>query len=162
MSNLFNNPELTRQEKIKKSRKITNDLTTWAIKYMNDSGQFKMNRSNNIPSTRVEVKQEIIHAFDQLGHPIEIITNHVLHHFKSNQKQFAILDISGFTLPYNGSVGGIHVELEVKTGKDTLKPDQIERIQSIRSAGGISFVFSDKETFLMQIKQHMKAKPLAF
>lgn len=149
-------PELTRHEKLLKAKKVTADLTRWAIDYLNNSGVFKVHRSNNFPGQRLVKKEAIVNAFDKNGNPIEIKYDKIEIHFKSNNIKNTILDISGFRSD------GVHTELEVKTAKDKLSDEQIKRIKDIKNAGAISFSFSDRDTFLMQIKKYMIDKPDAF
>ena len=84
--------------------------------------------------------------------------------FRKNNVKEKILDISGIVLPYNGNDlwAGKHFEIESKVGNDSLSEGQAERIKLIKSAGGISFVFSDWETFMFQIKKYMVDRKLAF
>lgn len=164
--NLFGSDKgpLTRQEKMKISRKATTDLTKDVINFLNKSMQFQVHRSNNFPSPRITRKPVVIDLFDAVGNPVHIEYDDVKIHFKSNNIKETILDISGFVLPYNGNthLAGIHIELEVKTGKDELSEGQIKRIKDIKAAGGISFVFDSMQTFLYQIKPYMVEKKLAF
>lgn len=153
--NLFDTKELSRNEKLKKSKSVTANLTQWAIDYLNSNG-FICHRSNNFPSQRITRKPVVINAFDALRKPLEIKYDAVEIHFKKNNIKNTVLDISGFR------DDGVHIELEVKTGKDTLSETQIERIATIKKHGGISFAFQDKETFMLQIKPYIKPKPLAF
>lgn len=164
MENLFGIPEKTRRERLIKSRRDTTDLTKDVIEWLNATQQFKVHRSNNFPSQRITRKPVIVNAFDSTGKPIEIKYDQVEIHFKKNNIKEKILDISGFVLPYNGndSIAGHHIELEVKTKKDTLSEGQIERIHQVKRAGGISFVFDTMETFLLQIKPFIVEKKLAF
>jgi hypothetical protein len=161
MSNLFGTPELTRQEKTKKSRKNTSDLTKEVIDYLNKSGLFIVHRSNNIPAPIIKREKKIIKAVDETGKLFDFTYEDVQIMFKAKNIKEKILDISGFTTKLNTRGGGIHLEIEVKTGKDELSEGQIERIKKIKEAGGISFVFSDMETFLHQIKPYME-RPLPF
>lgn len=164
MADLFGKPELTRQEKGKKTRKVTSDLTKDAIDYLNQSMQFKVHRSNNIPSPILKREIGYIDAFDQQGQPKKYEYEKITTMFRKHNVKEKILDISGIVLPYNGNDiwAGHLIEIEVKTGKDTLSEGQIERINLIKEAGGISFVFSDWETFLFQIKKYMVPRKLAF
>lgn len=142
-------PELTRHQKLVKSRKITTDLTKKIIDYLNNSGCFKVWRNNNIPSTRHEIVEEIIQAFDKDGNPIEIKTQHVKVNFKRSQKTVSTLDIIGFRL-----VDGLHIEIELKTGKDRLDADQQSHLNDLQKAKCISFATSDFEMFLIQIEPY--------
>lgn len=151
-------PDLSRNEKLKKSKKVSADLTQWAIDYLNNSNQFLVHRSNNTPSTRIVKKPKVFNAFDKVGNPITFKYDEVEIFFKKGNIKKTILDISGFSLNNNAT----HIELEVKTGKDSLSEGQIKRIEDIKAAGGISFAFNDKESFLWQIKPFIKQKPLAF
>lgn len=160
-----NEQQLSRADKMRITRKATTDLTKWAIDWLNDSKQFQCHRSNNFPSQRITRKQEIFKAFDRAGKPIEFKYEKVEIHFKANNITEKILDISGFVLPYNNNdhLAGKHFEIEVKGSKgDTLSTGQKKRIADIKAAGGISFVFDNEETFLLQIKQYMVDKKLAF
>lgn len=166
-------PELTRHQKLLKSKQHTAELTKWAIDFLNNSGQFQVNRSNNFPSPRITRGKATFKYFSILGN-VETKTDHwaeitfeyddVDIHFKKGNIKETILDISGFVLPYNGNDKWVskHIELEVKTGKDSLSDGQIKRISDINKSGGISFHFSNKETFLLQIKKFMVERKLAF
>lgn len=156
---------LTRSDKMRISRKKTTELTKWAIDWMNETKQFQVHRSNNFPSPRITRKPIVIDAYDKCGKPIQIKYEKVDIHFKSNNIIESILDISGFVLPYNGNDkwASKHVEIEVKGSKgDTLSDGQKKRIADIKAAGGISFVFDNEETFLLQIQPYMVDKKLAF
>jgi hypothetical protein len=150
--------ELSRNEKLRKSKKVTADLTQWAIDYLNDSNQFLVHRSNNTPSTRIVKTPKIFKAFDKDGNPITFEYDEVEIFFKKGNIKKTILDISGFCLDGKAT----HIELEVKTGKDSLSEGQIKRIEDIKSAGGISFAFKDKESFLWQIKPFVRERKQAF
>lgn len=146
-----------RKAKLQASRKQTTDLTRWCINYMNDTGEFKVWRNNNIPSTRTEIitrkdKVEIGPGIFQ-----EVDVKDVKHHFKKNQKEVSTLDIIGYRIS-----DGLHLELDVKRAKDTLDKDQASHMQAMQKAGCISFSITDKETFKVQIKQYMKPRTLAF
>jgi len=157
METLFNTDqkELSKADKLKKAKKITADLTNFAIDYLNNSGIFMVHRSNNTPSTRISKQEKVFKAFDENGNPIEFKYMDVSINFKKGNIKDTILDISGIRND------GVHIELEVKTGKDTLSDNQIERIRLLKSFKGISFAFKDKETFLLQIGPYMK-RELAF
>lgn len=157
-------PELTRHEKLLKAKKITAALTAWAIDFFNNSGQFQVNRSNNFPSQRITRTKEVFKYRDSNNDEQSFEYEKVEIHFKKGNIKETILDISGFVLPYNGNDkwASKHIELEVKTGKDSLSEGQIKRISDITKAGGISFYFSNKETFLLQIKKFMVDRKLAF
>lgn len=156
METLFGDAkELSRKDKLKKSKAFTASLTVFAIDYLNANG-FVCHRSNNTPSTRITKKPVIIKAFDKDGKPIEIKYDEVSINFKKGNIKATILDISGVRND------GVHTELEVKTGKDSLSEAQIDRIKTLKSFGAISFAFSDKETFLLQIKPFVPSKKLAF
>lgn len=159
-----NTKELSRSEKAKKSRKVTSDLTRWAIDFLNDSQQFQVNRSNNFPSPRITKSKTVFEYIDQEGNPQKFEYDEVSIHFKKGNIKESILDISGFVLPYNGndSLAGKHIEIEVKTGKDSLSEGQIKRIEDIKKAGGISFMFDSKDSFMHQIRPFMVEKKLAF
>jgi len=157
MSNLFDEPELTRNQKTKASRRITAELTKWVIDYLNDSGQFEVHRSNNIPAPIIKRENAFIDAFDENGNPKQYPYEKVTTMFRKNNIKKKILDVSGFRLS-----DGLHIELECKTGNDELSEGQTERIKKVKSAGGIAFIFSNKETFLMQIEKHLTPKKLAF
>jgi hypothetical protein len=156
--------QYSRAEKMKISRKVTTDLTKDAIKYLNDTMQFQVHRSNNFPSPRITRQQALFEAFDIEGNPVKFEYEKVDIHFKSNNITEKILDISGFVLPYNGNDlwAGKHFEIEVKTGKDSLSEGQLKRIADIKAAGGISFVFDSMETLHIQIKPYLVEKKLAF
>jgi hypothetical protein len=164
MTDLFGKPELTKAEKTKASRKITGDLTREVIDWLNDTQQFKVHRSNNIPSPIIKREQGVISAFDEQGKPKDYFYEKITTMFKKNTIKDKILDISGIVLPYNGNdhIAGHLIELEVKTGKDELSEGQAERIKMIKAAGGISFVFSDWTTFIVQITPYLTEKKLAF
>jgi hypothetical protein len=157
METLFNVPTLSRNEKLKKSRKVTTDLTRLVIDYLNATRQFKVWRNNSIPSTRHEVVKEVINAFDAQGNPIEIVTEHVKVHFKKNQKTVSTLDIIGVRL-----WDACHTEIEIKTGKDKLDKEQAEHLADLQKAGCVSFVVTDEQSFLIQIEKFLKPKVLAF
>lgn len=165
MADLFSDkPDLTRQQKTKASRKATADLTMWAINFLNDSMQFRVHRSNNTHPPIIKREKRKFEAFDADGNPIVFEYTHVDLMYKKNSIKQKILDISGIVLPYNGNDkwAGKHCEFEVKTGDDSLSEGQKERIALIKKAGGISFVFDSKETFLMQIKPFMVEAKYAF
>lgn len=164
MEDLFGSPEHTRQQKSKASRKVTSDLTKEVIDWLNDSMQFKVHRSNNIPSPIIKRETDYIDAWDEYGNPKKYEYTKVTTMFKKNNVKEKILDISGFVVPYNGNDAwaGHHIEIEVKTGTDSLSEGQTLRIQSIKKAGGISFVFDSMHTFLFQIKPYMVERKLAF
>jgi hypothetical protein len=145
MADLFDSKDLTSKEKLIKSRKITTNLTKWAIDYLNDSEQFICWRQNNIPSTRSET------TFKPDG------TKDVKFHFKKNNVTFKLLDIAAVN-----KATGQYFELEVKTGKDKLSPGQQDRINALKLANAVSFAFSDKETFLIQIKPYLLPRKPAF
>ena len=157
MDTLFEVKELSRHEKLKKSRKITTDLTRFVIDYLNATGQFKCWRNNSIPSTRHEVVTDVIKAFDADGNPIEIVTEHVKVHFKRSQKTVSTLDVIGVRL-----WDACHVEIEIKTGKDKLDPEQAEHLADLQKAGCVSFVVADEQSFLIQIEKYLKPRELAF
>lgn len=46
--------------------------------------------------------------------------------------------------------GGQHVGIEVKTGRDRLRPEQVGTLENIRRMGGIALVVKDFEDFLNQ------------
>lgn len=145
MSDLFGNAkELTSKEKLIKSRKVTTDLTKWAISYLNENG-FIAWRQNNIPSTRSEI------TLKADG------TKETKFHFKKNNITFKLLDIAAIN-----KETGVYYELELKTGTDKLSEGQKERIEALKKANAISFAFKDKETFILQIKPYIKPRPLAF
>lgn len=164
MADLFGRPELTRQQKGKASRKVTSDLTKQVIDWLNASMQFRVHRSNNIPSPIIKREMAYIEAFDQYGNPKKFEYERITTMFKKHNVKEKILDISGIVLPYNGNdhIAGHLIEIEVKTGKDSLSEGQVERIKMIKEAGGISFVFSDWNTFMFQIKPYMMERKLAF
>jgi hypothetical protein len=157
-------PDLSRNEKTKKSRQNTADLTLWAINYLNDSGQFRVHRSNNTHPPIIKRSKKEFNAFDENGKPIVFTYDSVEIMYKKNSIKQKILDISGVVLPYNGNanLAGHHIECEVKTGSDSLSEGQSERIALLKKAGAISFVFDSKETFLIQIDKFMVNKLLAF
>lgn len=148
--------ELTRQEKLKKSRKITTDLTRKIIDWLNDTGYFIVWRNNSIPSTRHEVVKETINAFDKDGNPIEILTEYVKVHFKKNQKTISTLDIIGYRSD------NVHTEIEIKTGNDKLDKEQKEHLSNLQKAGCVSFATSDFNSFKEQIKPFLFEKVNAF
>lgn len=156
--------ELSRADKMRKSRKVTTDLTKEIIEWLNDSQQFQVHRSNNFPSPRITKGTGTFEYIDCNGHKQVFEYEKITVNFKKANIKESILDISGFVLPYNGNDAwaGKHFEIEVKTGKDELSEGQIKRIADIKRAGGISFVFDSKETFLFQIKHYMVEKKLAF
>lgn len=163
MSNLFNLKEHTRSEKMKVSRGATTDLTREAIDWLNNTQQFHVNRSNNFPSPRITKTKAVFKYQDSNDDEQTFEYDDVKIHFKKNNIKEAILDISGFVLPYNSNrYYGRHLEIEVKTGKDSLSEEQILRIATIKAAGGISFVFDSMETLKIQIKPFMVEKKMAF
>jgi len=141
--NLFGaeNNKVSRHDKLIKSKKATNEFTAFVIKYLNDSGKFVAWRSNNTPSTRIEVIKE------------EGKEDIVKVHFKKNQKTIAVLDVTGYRVS-----DGKHLQIEIKVGKDTLKPDQKQHLQAMQKAGCISFVTSTKHDFMLQITPFMEQK----
>lgn len=149
--------ELSRQDKLRASRKLTNTFQTWVKDWLNDSRQFKVWRNNNIPSTRHEAVIEFIDAFNEHGQPVRIKTETVKVHFKKNQKEVSTLDLIGFRIR-----DGRHVEIEIKTGKDKLDADQQTHLNALQASGCISFATGDKHTFLQQIAPYMEEKKLAF
>lgn len=156
--NLFGEvKELSRSDKMRASRKITNKLQSDVIDYLNNSMQFKVWRNNNIPSTRHQVVIEKIPSFDKDGNPIEIITEHVKVNFKKNQKTVSTFDIIGFRLS-----DGKHLEIEIKSGKDKLDVDQKLHMDHLQASGCISFATGDKASFEIHIKPFMMDKKLAF
>lgn len=165
MANLFSDkPDLTRQQKTKASRKATSDLTLWAINFLNDSMQFRVHRSNNTHPPIIKREKKRFAYLDENHIQQFFEFEEVTMFYKKNSIKQKILDISGIVLPYNGNEkwAGKHFEAEIKTGDDSLSDGQKERIALIRSAGGISFVFDSKETFLFQIKPFMVEKKYAF
>ena len=90
---LFGNEELSRTDKMRKSRRNTTDLTKEAVEYINNTGQFSVLRSNNIPSYRTQKVTKTLNAFDENGdlfvYEYETIE---IHHKRANIKE-AILDI---------------------------------------------------------------------
>jgi hypothetical protein len=153
MNNLFDLPELSKSEKLKKSRKVTTDLTRQVIDWLNNTMQFKVHRSNNFPSPRISRTKEQFKYQDSNGDEQVFEYDKVEIFFKKNNIKEKILDISGFRIG-----DGKHIEIEVKTGKDELSEGQVNRIKEITAAGGISFVFDSMETFLMQIKPYVETK----
>lgn len=149
--------ELTRIEKLRASRKATNEFQTWVIKWLNDTGQFKAWRNNNIPSTRHQIVEEVFNVFDKDGNPMQIKTQHVKVNFKKNQKTVSTFDIIGFR-----KSDGRHLEIEIKKGKDTLDAEQLEHMNDLQDAKAISFATGNKETFLLQIDKFVTQRKLAF
>jgi len=49
-------------------------------------------------------------------------------------------------------VNGRHVSIEVKAGKDRLRPEQLKVKQEVEMAGGVYFVVKSFDDFLEQIK----------
>lgn len=147
---------VSRADKMRIARKKTNELTKWAIDWLNESQQFQVHRSNNFPSQRITRKWEVFKAYDKTGKPVEFKYEKVEIHFKANNITEKILDISGFRKD------GLHFEIEVKTGKDALSEGQLKRINDIKKSGGISFVFNDQQTFLMQMEKYILPKQYAF
>lgn len=152
---LFGRPELTRQEKLKKSRKITTDLTKDAMDYLNKTGCFKVWRNNNIPSTRIYKEKEWLDGETEDGKTVRVLVEIPKVAFKSKQIKVSTFDIIGFRL-----IDGMHVEIEVKT-KDQLDDDQKEHLTDLKKASCISFVISDMYTLKVQIEPFLKRK-LAF
>lgn len=155
--NLFDQKELSRADKMRISRKITNKLTSDAIDWLNSTGHFTVHRQNNIPSTRLANEEKQIEGKLANGQLVTVIAVIPVVYHKKNQKEFALLDIAGYRLS-----DGKHVEIEVKSGKDTLSSDQKERIEMLKKAECISFAFSDMETLRIQIKPFMADPKLAF
>lgn len=149
--------QLSRQDKMRKSRKLTNEFQAFVINFLNDTGQFKVWRNNNIPSTRHEVVKEVINAYDKDGNEIEIITEHVKVNFKKNQKTVSTFDLIGYRIS-----DGLHLEIEIKVGKDKLDEDQQSHMNDLQKSGCISFATGSKETFLLQIEKYMVEKALMF
>lgn len=135
----------SRADKMRASRKVTNEFQAWVIKYLNDSMQFKAWRNNNIPSTRIEVIKE---------EGKEDVTKV---HYKKNQKTVSTLDVIGFRIS-----DGKHLEIEIKTGKDKLDKDQLSHLTDLQKSGCISFATGDKHTFMQQITPYMEERKLAF
>lgn len=145
-STLFKTPkQLTKREKLVKSRKKTTDLTKEIIQWLNDSEQFIAWRQNNIPSTRTEI---IIKPDG---------TKDTKFHFKKNNVTFKLLDIAAVHIET-----GKYCEFELKTGTDKLSEGQKERLQSLKKANAICFAFYDKETFMHQIKPFIRERKPAF
>lgn len=158
MTDLFSQSEpLSRADKMRITRKLTNKLTKDAIDWINDTGQFKVHRQNNIPSYRLGTKKMEIPTFNEQGKPcvLEIEVPEIFH--KKNNVKVTLLDIAGFRVS-----DGVHLEIEVKYGKDTLTKEQKERIKSIQAAGGISFSISSLETLQLQLKPFMQERKPAF
>jgi hypothetical protein len=149
--------DLSRMDKLRASRKVTNDFQRWVLDYLNSTGDFKVWRNNNIPSTRHQVIKEVIKAFDANGNPIEIVTEHVKVNFKKNQKTVSTFDIIGFRIK-----DGLHLEIEIKTGKDQLDHEQKLHMNDLQASGCISFATGNKQMFLVQIKPYIEEKPLPF
>lgn len=160
MANLFSESDpkqLSRSEKMLASRKSTTDFTKEAIKWLNDTGQLICHRSNNHPGHRLSREKKEFKAFDEFGLPIVFEYEKVEIYFKSNNIKETILDISGFRIS-----DGLHLEIEVKTKKDTLSQGQKDRIETIKKAGGISFVIDSMETLKLQIQPYLIERKLAF
>lgn len=167
MANLFNIKEYSRAEKMRIARDLTNKLTREAINYLNSTGQFKVHRQNNIPSTRLanedkEIEGKLIVNGVVTDQVVKVMANIPVVYHKKGQKEVALLDIAGFSLPIGDDPGGLHVELEVKRGSDTLKDDQAERIKEVTKSGGISFVFTSMEDLKIKIKPFLRQRPPAF
>lgn len=148
---------ISKKQKLQKSRQLTNEFQSWVKNWLNKSGQFKVWRNNNIPSTRHEVVVEEIPAYDAEGKPVIIKTEHVKVHFKKNQKEVSTFDLIGFRIK-----DGKHVEIEIKTGKDKLDEDQEKHLKALQASGCIAFATSTKEMFFHQIAPFIEEKPLAF
>lgn len=156
--------ELSRADKMRASRKATTDLTRKVIDWLNETQQFHVHRSNNFPSPRITRNKAEFKYIDSNNEQQIFEYDEVEIHFKKGNIKESILDISGIVLPYNmnDSIAGHVIELEVKTGKDSLSEGQINRINVIKKAGGISFVFSDWHTFMIQITPYLVERKLAF
>lgn len=157
-NNLFGKEKhLTRSEKMQITRKQTNEFQSWVIDWLNNSGQFKAWRVNNIPSTRLANEKKQLEAETLTGEPITVIATIPVVYHKKNQKQFSIFDVCGFRLS-----DGKHLEIEIKTKNDTLDKDQKEHMSDLQTTGCISFATGDKHSFLLQIMPYMAEKQLAF
>lgn len=154
--NLFGTEnELSRADKMRKSRKVTTDLTKDAVDYLNATGCFKVWRNNNIPSTRLYREDEWLDGETEAGEIIRVKVNIPKVAFKKSQIKVSTFDIIGFRL-----IDGVHVEIEVKT-KDHLDTDQAQHLKELKSAGSISFVINDMLTLKFQIEPFL-IKKLAF
>jgi Holliday junction resolvase len=49
-------------------------------------------------------------------------------------------------------INGKHVSIEIKTGRDKMRPDQLKVRDEVEAAGGIYIVASTFDNFLEQIK----------
>jgi len=58
-------------------------------------------------------------------------------------------------------VGGKHVSIEVKTGKDRMRPEQLKVKQEIEQASGLFIVVSSFDDFLKQMESIINLLPLA-
>jgi hypothetical protein len=155
--NLFGLKGITKKQKLQQSRKLTNEFQTFVKNWLNKTGQFRVWRNNNIPSTRHEVIVEEIPAYDAEGNAVIIKTEHVKVHFKKNQKEVSTFDLIGYRIR-----DGKHVEIEIKKGKDELDEDQEKHLKLLQASGCISFATKDKTMFLHQIAKFIEEKPLAF
>jgi len=52
-------------------------------------------------------------------------------------------------------VNGKAIEIEIKFGKDKLRPAQIEYQKSVEAAGGVYFVAKSFDGFLSEISKHI-------
>jgi hypothetical protein len=155
--NLFGLKGITKKQKLQQSRKLTNEFQTFVKNWLNKTGQFRVWRNNNIPSTRHEVIVEEIPAYDAEGNAVIIKTEHVKVHFKKNQKEVSTFDLIGFRIR-----DGKHLEIEIKTGKDKLDEDQVKHLKALQASGCISFATANKQMFFEQIRPYIEDKPLAF
>lgn len=164
--NLFDQKELSRADRMRKSRKITTDLTKDAVEYINSTGQFHVTRANNIPSYRTQKVTKFIEGYDKDGKPCQYPYDTVEIHHKAKNIKEAILDIQGFRTNYGDhdpdKMPGQHFEAEVKVGKDELSPEQLERIDKLKKAGAVVFVFNNMETLKLHLSKHLKPYQAAF
>lgn len=119
------------------SRAATGALTGAVINFLNMSG-FKVWRNNNIPSTvqKVQINPDGSKQISQ--------------RYKAGMIKVATLDIIGFR-----KRDGAHVEIEIKSGKDSLSKEQREHLAELQKAGCISFAVKDFDTFREQIKPYL-------
>lgn len=73
-------------------------------------------------------------------------------YLKDPNKLKGIADIVGFSLRDKKAT---HIEVEVKTGKDFLKPAQILHLKYVKEAGGIALVVKTLDDFMEQIKPYI-------
>jgi hypothetical protein len=154
--NLFGNEPPSRADKMRETRKKTNEFQKWVIDYLNNTGQFKVWRNNNIPSTRKSLQKQWMQGTTRSGQIIEVEVLVEKVHFKAHQTDVSTFDVIGFRI-----WDGRHVEIEVKYGNDKLDVDQKKHLADLQKSDAISFVATGKDLLKKQIDPYMK-EDLAF